>query len=299
MESNFKSGFVALIGRTNVGKSTLLNAILKQKLAIATNKPQTTRNTIRGIYNSQEEQIVFLDTPGIHKPKTRLGEYMIKSATDTLNDVDLILFLIDDVKKIGKGDEFIIDMLSKTTTPVFLVINKIDTMKPEQVKNTVEQYEKFDFVKGVFPISAIENVNVDELVNAIKKEIPHGPQYFPSDMITDSAEKFFVSEIIREKLLMYLEDEVPHGVAVVIESFKERKSKPIVDINAVIVCEREAHKAIIIGKSGRKLKGIGQSSRIDIESFLDIKVNLQLWVKVKSGWRDNSKLMQNYGYGNE
>lgn len=292
----FKSGFVALVGRTNVGKSTLLNAILNQKLVITTNKPQTTRNTIRGIYNSEDSQIVFLDTPGIHKPKNKLGDYMMKSATDTLKEVDLILFIVDDAAKIGKGDQFILEMLKDVKVPVFVVINKIDTMDQQTVQQAVEQYGEYGFIQKVIPISAREGAFVQELIGAIKEEMPEGVAYFPEDMISDHAEKFFVAELIREKLLMYLEDEVPHGVAVVIDSFKERKDKPLIDISATIICERESHKGIIIGDKGRKLKGVGMSSRTDIESFLGAQVNLQLWVKVKSNWRDNSSLMGNYGY---
>lgn len=292
----FKSGFVALVGRTNVGKSTLLNAILNQKLVITTNKPQTTRNTIRGIYNSEDSQIVFLDTPGIHKPKNKLGDYMMKSATDTLKEVDLILFIVDDAAKIGKGDQFILEMLKDVKVPVFVVINKIDTMDQQTVQQAVEQYGEYGFIQKVIPISAREGAFVQDLVLAIKERMPQGVAYFPEDMISDHAEKFFVAELIREKLLMYLEDEVPHGVAVVIDSFKERKDKPLIDISATIICERESHKGIIIGDKGRKLKGVGMSSRTDIESFLGAQVNLQLWVKVKSNWRDNSSLMGNYGY---
>lgn len=292
----FKSGFVALVGRTNVGKSTLLNAILNQKLVITTNKPQTTRNTIRGIYNSEDSQIVFLDTPGIHKPKNKLGDYMMKSATDTLREVDLILFIVDDATKIGKGDQFILDMLKDVKVPVYAVINKIDTMDQQSVQQAVEMYGEYPFIQKVIPISAREGAFVQELVAAIKEEMPEGVAYFPQDMISDHAEKFFVGEIIREKLLMYLEDEVPHGVAVVVDSFKERKDKPLIDISATIICERDSHKGIIIGDKGRKLKGIGMSSRTDMETFLGAQVNLQLWVKVKSNWRDNSSLMENYGY---
>lgn len=292
----FKSGFVALVGRTNVGKSTLLNAILNQKLVITTNKPQTTRNTIRGIYNSEDSQIVFLDTPGIHKPKNKLGDYMMKSATDTLREVDLILFIVDDATKIGKGDQFILDMLKDVKVPVYAVINKIDTMDQQSVQQAVEMYGEYPYIQKVIPISAREGAFVQELVAAIKEEMPEGVAYFPQDMISDHAEKFFVGEIIREKLLMYLEDEVPHGVAVVVDSFKERKDKPLIDISATIICERDSHKGIIIGDKGRKLKGIGMSSRTDMETFLGAQVNLQLWVKVKSNWRDNSSLMENYGY---
>lgn len=292
----FKSGFVALVGRTNVGKSTLLNAMLNQKLMITTNKPQTTRNTIRGIYNSEHSQIVFLDTPGIHKPKNKLGDFMIKSATDTLSEVDLVLFLVDDAQKIGKGDRFILDMLEKVNVPVYVIVNKIDTMNQQLVENAISLYEGFEFVDKVIPVSAREGAYVPELLKKIEEAMPEGVAYFPNDVVSDQAEKFFVGEIIREKLLMYLEDEVPHGVAVTVDSFKERKNKELIDIVATVICERESHKGIIIGERGRKLKGIGSAARTDIQRFLGTQVNLQLWVKVKSNWRDNSNLIEDYGY---
>lgn len=294
----FKSGFVALVGRSNVGKSTLLNVLLNQKVSIISNKAQTTRNTIRGIYNSDEEQIIFIDTPGIHKPKNKLSEYMVNIAQKSMEDVDLILYLIDDIK-IGKGDEFILEKLKELNTKIFVVINKIDTMKQEDINQFILQLQKYDFIQNIFPISAINAVNTKELLNAIKKEMPQGVMYFPSDMTVDYAERFYVSEVIREKLLLYLNDEVPHGVAVVIDSYKERKNKPILDINVTIICEKSSHKAIIIGKDGRKLKGIAKASREELEEFLGIKINLQVWIKIKENWRDNQSLMLNYGYGEE
>lgn len=294
-----KTGFVGIVGRPNVGKSTLMNAILGEKVAITANKPQTTRNTIRGIYtrvqdNEEGTQMVFIDTPGIHKPHSKLGSYMTESAVNTFKEVDVILFLIDsDIEK-GPGDRYIIEMLKDIKTPKLAVINKIDKMEPEEFKKIYETYEYMGVFQGVYGTSALEGKNVDDLIKGIEEYLEEGPMYFPEDMITDHPERFIVSEIIREKILMYLNDEVPHGVAVEIESFKEEKSTT--RIGAVIYCERKSHKGIIIGKEGKKLKGIGKSARLEIEALLGCKVFLELWVKVKENWRDSDIALSNFGY---
>ena len=294
-----KSGFVGIIGRPNVGKSTLLNNILGEKIAITTDKAQTTRNIIRGIYTDEAAQIVFIDTPGIHKAKNKLGSIMTQSAINTFKEVDVVLFLVDGSPDKGKGDLFIMDMLKDLDTPKFLLINKIDEMDPEEFKNTFDAYEEMGVFDKVFGISALKGTHVEEVVEAITDNLEEGPMYFPADMITDHPERFIVSEIIREKLLLYLQEEVPHGVAVEIESFKEKqnnKGEDITEIGAVIYCERKTHKGIIIGKQGKKLKGIGKSARLEIEALLGTKVFLELWVKVKENWRDSDIAISNFGY---
>ncbi len=292
----FRSGFVTIIGRPNVGKSTLLNNILGEKIAIMSSKPQTTRNKIHGIYTTEDSQVIFLDTPGVHRPKNKLGEFMVSSAMNTLKEVDLVLFLVDESKKIGPGDQYLIDQLKSVKTPVILVINKADLMDPEDLRAIVENYKQYDFFEDIIAISALENKNVDYLLNKVSEYMVEGPMYYPSDMVTDQPERAIVSEIIREKLLMYLDQEIPHGVAVEIESMKQRGKQDIVDIQATIVCERDSHKGIIIGKNGRKLKGVGKSSREEIERLLGSKVFLELWVKVRSNWRDSDALLKNFGY---
>ncbi|MEG0291270.1 MAG: GTPase Era [Anaerovoracaceae bacterium] len=289
-----RSGFISIIGRPNVGKSTLLNAVLGEKIAIATDKPQTTRNSIRGIYTDSECQMIFIDTPGIHKPRTKLGNYMTDTALSTFNEVDAILFLVDDSLNSGPGDKFIVDMLKDIDTPIFLIINKIDKLGPMKYKEIYEEYSELGIFEGIFGVSAKENINVDEVITATKKLMEEGPMYFPSDMVTDHPERFIVSEILREKLLLYLEEEVPHGVAVEIESYEEKEN--ITNISAIIYCERKSHKGIIIGKQGRKLKGIGKSAREEIEALIGCKVYLQLWVKIKENWRDSDFALSNFGY---
>lgn len=293
---SFKSGFVTIIGRPNVGKSTLANAILGEKIAIMSDKPQTTRNRINAIHTDEECQIVFIDTPGLHKAKTKLGEFMVSSALDTLKEVDAIVFMVDDSDRIGAGDEFILEQLKAVKTPVILAINKVDLIDPDRYVKIVENYKKYTFIKEVINISALNNTNVDVLMGMIKKFIKEGPMYYPGDILTDQPEKAVVGEIIREKLLHYLDDEIPHGVAVEIESFKERRGQEMIDIRATIICERDSHKGIIIGKNGRKLKGIGKSAREDIEHLLGVKVFLELWVKVRPGWRDSDTFLKNFGY---
>jgi len=289
-----KSGFISIIGRPNVGKSTLLNAILGEKVAITTDKPQTTRNIIRGIYTDNDAQLVFIDTPGIHRPRTKLGSYMTDTALRTLEEVDLILFIVDNSLSAGPGDKYIMDLLTQVQTPAYLLINKIDLIGPEQYKTLFEEYEKSGIFKEIIGISALENKNVDTLVEKLKGSVEEGPMYFPADQVTDHPERFLVGEIIREKLLKYLEDEIPHGVAVEIEAYEEKTN--ITNISAVIYCEKKSHKGMIIGKEGRKLKGVGKSAREDMEALLGTKVFLQLWVKVKENWRDSDTALSGFGY---
>ena len=296
-----KTGFIGIIGRPNVGKSTLMNAILGEKVAITADKPQTTRNTIRGIYTRFDDeygdegvQMVFIDTPGIHKPHSKLGNFMTESAINTFKEVDVILFLVDsDINK-GPGDKYILEMLKNVDTPKLLVINKIDKMEPEAFRQIYETYDEMGIFEGVYGTSALEGKNVDNLIAGIEEHLEEGPQFFPEDMVTDHPERFIVSEIIREKVLHYLDDEVPHGVAIEIESYKEEPN--ITRIGAVIYCERKSHKGIIIGKGGKKLKGIGKSARLEIEALLGCKVFLEIWVKVKEYWRDSDFALSMFGY---
>ena len=292
-----KTGFIGIIGRPNVGKSTLLNSILGEKIAITTDKPQTTRNTIRGIYTRSDVQMVFIDTPGIHKPHSKLGAYMTESAVNTFKEVDVILFLVDSDMSKGPGDKCILEMLKDVHTPKILVINKIDTMEPEYFRRIYDEYSALGIFEDVFGTSALEGRNVDRLIGRIEDFLQEGPMFFPEDMVTDHPERFIVSEIIREKLLLYLNDEVPHGVAVEIESFREEPG--ITRIGAVIYCERKSHKGIIIGKQGKKLKGVGKAARLEIEALLGCKVFLELWVKVRENWRDSDIALSNFGYKDE
>ena len=297
-----KSGFAGIIGRPNVGKSTLLNSILGEKIAITTDKPQTTRNSIRGIYtehtaDGDSSQIVFIDTPGIHKAHNKLGAAMDDIAIKTYKEVDVILFLVDGSPDKGRGDTYILDMIKDVETPKFLVINKVDTMDPEEFKKTYDIYENMGIFDEIFGISALKGTHVKKLVKAIQGYLEEGPMFFPEDMVTDHPERFIVSEIIREKLLMYLNEEVPHGVAVEIESYKE--DPKLTEIGAVIYCERKSHKGIIIGKQGKKLKGIGKSARLEIEALLGVRVYLQLFVKVKENWRDSDFAISNFGYSED
>ena len=294
-----KSGFIGIIGRPNVGKSTLLNAILGEKIAITTDKPQTTRNSIRGIYTRFDEdgggcQMVFIDTPGIHKARNKLGAAMTDMAINTFKETDVILFLVDGSINKGPGDRYIMEMIKDLDTPKILVINKIDTMSPEEYKQIFDEYDELNVFDGIFGTSALEGINVEDLLAKIETYLEEGPMFFPEDMVTDHPERFIVSEIIREKVLNYLQDEVPHGVAIEIESYKEEPN--ITRIGAVIYCERKSHKGIIIGKQGKKLKGIGKSARLEIEALLGTKVFLELWVKIKENWRDSDFALSNFGY---
>ncbi|MBQ8327546.1 MAG: GTPase Era [Lachnospiraceae bacterium] len=297
MADNYKSGFATLIGRPNVGKSTLMNRLIGQKIAITSNKPQTTRNKIQTVYTDEQGQIVFLDTPGIHKAKNKLGDYMVGVAENTLNEVDVILWLVEPTNYIGAGERHIIDKLKNTKTPVILVINKIDTVKKEQVFEYIDTYRKeLDFAE-IVPVSAAKGDNTKELMKCIFKYLPYGPAFYDEDTITDQPERQIVAELIREKALRSLEDEIPHGIAVAIDSMKF--TKKIVNIDATIVCERDSHKGIIIGKQGSMLKKIGTLARKEIEELLEMQVNLQLWVKVKKDWRDSDFMLKNFGYHND
>ncbi|MCH4123281.1 MAG: GTPase Era [Levilactobacillus sp.] len=292
---NYKSGFVAIVGRPNVGKSTFLNRVIGQKIAIMSNTAQTTRNKIQGIYTTDEAQIVFIDTPGVHKPKSKLGDYMVQSAMSALNEVDAVLFMVNAAEKRGAGDNFIIDRLKGIKAPVYLLINKIDQVKPDDLLPVMEQYQTALPWKAVYPISALEGNNVDELLTGLVDEMAHGPQYYPEDQVTDHPERFVVSELIREKIFMLTREEVPHSVAVEIESMKQ-KDEDHVHIEATIIVERPTQKGIMIGKGGSMLKKIGTLARQDIEHLLGSKVYLQLWVKVQPNWRDKASLLKSYGY---
>lgn len=295
----FKSGFVSIVGRPNVGKSTLMNNVIGEKIAIMSDKPQTTRNTIQAVYTNEDCQIVFLDTPGIHKPKTKLGEFMVSQATDAFKNVDVVLFVVDESKKIGPGDKKIMEDLRNIKTPVVLVINKMDLIEEADLFNLMKLYNEEGIFKEIVPVSALKGRNVKELLKVIEGYLEEGPKYFPDYMITDQPERVLVSELIREKVLHFVHDEVPHGVAVEIERMKFREDKNIIDISAVICCERSSHKGIIIGKNGRKLKGIGKSAREDMELLLGAKVNLQLWVKVKENWRNSQNYISDFGYNDK
>ena len=295
-----KSGFIGIIGRPNVGKSTLLNSILGEKIAITTDKPQTTRNSIRGIYTRFDDdmeggcQMVFIDTPGIHKAKNKLGAAMTDMAVSTFKETDVVLFLVDGSITKGPGDRYIVDMIKDLETPKLLIINKIDKMSPEEYAGIYREYDELNVFDSIFGTSALEGTNVKNLLDKIETYLEEGPMYFPEDMVTDHPERFIVSEIIREKILNYLEEEVPHGVAVEIETYEEKPK--ITNIGAVIYCEKKSHKGIIIGRQGKKLKGIGKSARMEIEALLGTKVYLELWVKVKENWRDSDFALSNFGY---
>ena len=294
MRADYKSGFVTLIGRPNVGKSTLMNRLIGQKIAITSNKPQTTRNRIQTVLTTEEGQIVFVDTPGIHKAKNKLGEYMVNVAERTLNEVDVVLWLVEPTTFIGAGEKHIAEQLGKVRTPVVLVINKVDMVKKEGTLSFIDAYRKiYDFAE-IVPVSARNGDNTDELVKVILKYLPYGPQFYDEDTITDQPERQIVAELIREKALHSLNDEIPHGIAVAIDAMKY--GRKIVDIDATIICERDSHKGIIIGKQGAMLKKIGSTARYEIEKMLDKKVNLKLWVKVKKDWRDSDFLIKNFGY---
>ena len=293
---NVKSGFVTLIGRPNVGKSTLMNRMIGQKIAITSNKPQTTRNRIQTVHTDERGQIVFVDTPGIHKAKNKLGEYMVGAAEKTIGEVDVVCWLVEPTTYIGAGEQHIIERLKKVKAPIILVINKVDTIKKEEILPVIDCYRKELDFQEIIPVSGRSGANVDELIDTIYKYLPYGPMFYDEDTITDQPMRQIVAELIREKALHALNEEIPHGIAVVIDSMKERKSQKgiITDIQATIICERDSHKGIIIGKGGEMLKKIGANARYEIEKQLDTKVNLQLWVKKE--WRDSDVLIKNFGY---
>lgn len=296
MEANYKSGFVTLIGRPNVGKSTLMNQLIGQKIAITSDKPQTTRNRIQTVYTDERGQIIFLDTPGIHKAKNKLGEYMVNVAERTLKEVDVILWLVEPSTFIGAGERHIAEQLSNVKTPVILVINKIDTLKnQEQILTFMNAYKDICPFAEIVPVSALKNKNTDLMLELIYKYLPYGPQYYDEDTVTDQPMRQISAELIREKALRLLKDEIPHGIAVTVEKMKERENG-MFDLEANIICERDSHKGIIIGKDGAMLKKIGIQARREIENLLGTKVNLQLWVKVRKEWRDSEMYMKNYGY---
>jgi len=296
MEADKKSGFVTLIGRPNVGKSTLMNRLIGQKIAITSKKPQTTRNRIQTVYTCDEGQIVFLDTPGIHKAKNKLGDYMVNVAQHTLSEVDVILWLVEPSTFIGAGERHIIEQLKKTKTPVILVINKTDTVKREEILTFIDAYRKELEFAEIVPVSALKGDNTQDLIDSIFKYLPYGPMFYDEDTVTDQPQRQIVSELIREQALRCLDEEIPHGIAVSIDQMKWRADDSIVDIDATIVCERDSHKGIIIGKGGSMLKKIGSRARKEIEDLLETQVNLKLWVKVKKDWRDSDFLLKNFGY---
>ena len=297
MKNDFKSGFVTLIGRPNVGKSTLMNYLIGQKIAITSNKPQTTRNRIQTVLTTDEGQIVFVDTPGIHKAKNKLGEYMVNVAEKTLNEVDVVLWLVEPTTFIGAGEQHIAKQLQRVKTPVILVINKVDSVKREEILPAIAAYKDIYDFADIVPVSARSGDNTDELLRVIMKYLPYGPQFYDEDTVTDQPERQIVAELIREKALHSLQDEIPHGIAVAIDRMKMQNK--VMHIDATIICERDSHKGIIIGKQGSMLKKIGSTDRYEIDRMLDCKVNLKLWVKVKKDWRDSEFLMKNFGYREE
>lgn len=299
MKDSYKSGFVAIIGRPNVGKSTLMNELIGQKIAITSSKAQTTRNKIQTVYTDDNGQIIFLDTPGINKAKNKLGEYMMNVASGTLSEVDVIMWLVEPTTYIGAGERHIIDMISNAKTPIVLVINKTDSVKEEEIFAAINTYKEVLPFADIVPVSALKGKNTDELVKTLMKHLPEGPMYYDEDTVTDQPERQIVSELIREQALRLLDKEIPHGIAVLVDSMKDRSDGSVIDIDATIICERDSHKGIIIGKQGAMLKKIGSRARVEMENLLDTKVNLKLWVKVRKDWRESDTLIRNYGYKNE
>ncbi|KQL33791.1 GTPase Era [Bacillus sp. FJAT-25509] len=295
-KESYKSGFVSIIGRPNVGKSTFLNRVIGQKIAIMSDKPQTTRNKIQGVFTEDDAQIVFIDTPGIHKPKHKLGDFMVKVAQDSIKDVDATLFMVNANEGFGRGDEFIIEKLQGSRSPVILVINKIDTIHPEQLFDLINKYKDLYQFAEIVPISALQGNNVDRLLKVIKTYLPEGPQYYPANQVTDHPERFIISELIREKVLHLTREEVPHSIAVIIEQIERRPEGNAIYVNATIVVERSSQKGIIIGKQGSMLKEVGKRARLDIENLLDTKVFLELWVKVQKDWRNRMSQLRDLGF---
>lgn len=294
MRADYKSGFVTLIGRPNVGKSTLMNYLIGQKIAITSNKPQTTRNRIQTVLTTEQGQVVFVDTPGIHKAKNKLGEYMVNVAERTLNEVDVVLWLVEPSTFIGAGEKHIAEQLKRVKTPVILVINKVDMVKKDEVFAFIDAYQKIYDFAAIVPVSAKNGENTEELLKVLFQYLPYGPQFYDEDTVTDQPQRQIVAEIIREKALHALNEEIPHGIAVCIEKMQFKRK--IVEIEATIICERDSHKGIIIGKQGSMLKKIGTNARYEIEKMLEMQVNLKLWVKVKKDWRDSDFLIKNFGY---
>ncbi|HCT64030.1 MAG TPA: GTPase Era [Lachnospiraceae bacterium] len=295
-KSKFYSGFISLVGRPNVGKSTLMNKLIGEKIAIISPKPQTTRNRIQSILTKEDFQVIFIDTPGIHRPKHKLGNYMVKAAETTLNEVDAVLMLVEPTDRVLEMDRYVIERLQGIKTPVILIINKIDTIEKSKILTVMDMFRSlYDFAE-IIPVSAKMGENTDQLMEVIKKYLPEGPQYFPEDMVTDQPERQIAAEIIREKALQLLQEEIPHGIAVEISAMKKRKDKDLVDVEATIYCEKDSHKGIIIGKQGSMLKKIGTRARGDISAILGSPINLQIWIKVKKDWRDSDFLLKNFGY---
>ncbi|WP_066192918.1 MULTISPECIES: GTPase Era [Gracilibacillus] len=299
MDNDFKSGFVAIIGRPNVGKSTFMNRVIGQKIAIMSDKAQTTRNKIQGVYTDKDKQIIFIDTPGIHKPKHRLGDFMVKIAEDALGEVDAVMFMINAEEGYGRGDQFIMDRLQSVNKPVYLVINKIDLVHPDQLLPLIDQYRSAYSFKEIIPISALEGNNVEHLMQVFAEQLPTGPQYYPEDTVTDHPERFIIGELIREKVLQLTREEIPHSIAVVIEQIDHRGEDEKILVQAVVVVERKSQKGIIIGKQGKMLKEIGKRARQDIERLLGSKVYLELWVKVQENWRNNPQQLQEFGFNKD
>ncbi len=295
-DAKFKSGFATLIGRPNVGKSTLMNHLIGQKIAITSNKPQTTRNRIQTVYTSKKGQIVFLDTPGIHKAKNKLGEYMVNVAEQTLKEVDVVLWLVEPTDFIGKGELHIAEQLKKANVPVILIMNKIDMVAKDKLPGFMENYRKIYDFEEIIPVCALRGVNMEKVISAIFRFLPYGPKFYDDEAITDQPQRQIVAEMIREKALRCLDEEIPHGIAVAIDRMKERPDGSVIDIDATIICEKDSHKGIIIGKGGSMLRRIGSQARMEIEKMMEMKVNLQLWVKVKKDWRDSDFMIKNFGY---
>ncbi len=294
-----KSGFISIIGRPNVGKSTFLNKVIGQKIAIMSDKPQTTRNKVQGVYTTDDAQMIFIDTPGIHKPKHKLGDFMMKIAQNTLKEVDVILFMVNVEEGLGKGDHFIIEKLKGVKTPVFLILNKIDQVHPDALLPMIQQYNDLFPFAATVPISALEGNNVENLVQLLKDQLPEGPQFYPADQITDHPERFIVSELIREKVLHMTREEIPHSIAVMIDKMEKKQDKDLIDVIATIIVERDSQKGIVIGKQGSMLKEVGKRARVDIENLLGTRVYLELWVKVQKDWRNRSSTLRDFGFSDD
>ncbi|MED3563751.1 GTPase Era [Bacillus xiapuensis] len=295
----YKSGFISIIGRPNVGKSTFLNRVIGQKIAIMSDKPQTTRNKIQGVLTLEDTQMIFIDTPGIHKPKHKLGDFMMKVAQNTLKEVDLVLFMVNAEEGFGRGEEFILEKFQTVNTPIFLVINKIDQIHPDDLLSIIDSYkEKYPF-KEIVPISALEGNNVERLLDQIKAYLPEGPQYYPADQVTDHPERFIITELIREKALHLTREEIPHSIAVVLDKIERPAGKDIINVMATVIVERDSQKGIIIGKQGSMLKEIGKRARMDIENLLGSKVFLELWVKVQKDWRNKMSQLRDFGFNED